>query len=288
MNNCILPWISIEATPMGTTRPCCLYTDEIPDIDLKQNTLQEAFDSVAMQDLRRSFTRGDRPSGCRNCWREEDAGKKSKRQYMLEKFKHINVDYTQSTGKELVFIDLKLGNICNLKCIIFGSWWSSSKWAKEELDYETDNKDHIARTWLRAGQWPRESAQFWENMDELLPQIKYFEFTGGEPWMIKEHFQLLQRAVDKGYASDIDIHYNTNTTQYPKDPSIWKHFKHVQIAFSVDNTEQRFEYERYGADWNESNLNIKRVNELRDSGYPITTQLCTTWNIQNNIIWTKF
>ena len=56
MNNCILPWISIEATPMGTTRPCCLYTDEIPDIDLKQNTLQEAFDSVAMQDLRRSFT----------------------------------------------------------------------------------------------------------------------------------------------------------------------------------------------------------------------------------------
>ena len=49
----------------------------------------------------------------------------------------------------------------------------------------------------------------------------------------------------------------------------------------MDNTEQRFEYERYGADWNESNLNIKRVNALRDSGYPITTQLCTTWNIQN-------
>ena len=36
----------------------------------------------------------------------------------------------------------------------------------------------------------------------------------------------------------------------------------------MDNTEQRFEYERYGADWNESNLNIKRVNALRDSGYP--------------------
>ena len=64
---------------------------------------------------------------------------------MLEKFKHINVDYTQSTGKELVFIDLKLGNICNLKCRICGSW-SLTKWAKEELDYETDNKDLIART----------------------------------------------------------------------------------------------------------------------------------------------
>ena len=279
-SKCILPWISIETTPLGNVRPCCLYRDELPDIDLKTHTLQEAFDSKAMRDLRRSFRRGEKPDGCRNCWREEDAGKKSKREYMLEKFKDEPVDYSTNSGNELVFIDLKLGNICNLKCRICGSW-SSSKWAKEELDYEPDNKDHVARDWLKKGQWPRKSPGFWENMDELLPQIKYFEFTGGEPWMIKEHFELLQRAVDKGYAKDIDIHYNTNTTQFPKDPTIWKHFKHVQIAFSVDNTEERFEYERYGAKWRTSNNNIKKVHALRDEGYPITTQLCCTWNIQN-------
>ena len=279
-SKCILPWISIETTPLGNVRPCCLYRDELPDIDLKTHTLQEAFDSKAMRDLRRSFRRGEKPDGCRNCWREEDAGKKSKREYMLEKFKDEPVDYSTNSGNELVFIDLKLGNICNLKCRICGSW-SSSKWAKEELDYEPDNKDHVARDWLKKGQWPRKSPGFWENMDELLPQIKYFEFTGGEPWMIKEHFELLQRAVDKGYAKDIDIHYNTNTTQFPKDPTIWKHFKHVQIAFSVDNTEERFEYERYGAKWRTSNTNIKKVHALRDEGYPITTQLCCTWNIQN-------
>ncbi len=279
-SKCILPWISIETTPLGNVRPCCLYRDELPDIDLKTHTLQEAFDSKAMRDLRRSFRRGEKPDGCRNCWREEDAGKKSKREYMLEKFKDEPVDYSTNSGNELVFIDLKLGNICNLKCRICGSW-SSSKWAKEELDYEPDNKDHVARDWLKRGQWPRKSPGFWENMDELLPQIKYFEFTGGEPWMIKEHFALLERAVDKGYAKDIDIHYNTDTTQFPKDPTIWKHFKHVQIAFSVDNTEERFEYERYGAKWRTSNTNIKKVHALRDEGYPITTQLCCTWNIQN-------
>ena len=53
-------------------------------------------------------------------------------------------------------------------------------------------------------------------MDDILPDIKYFEFTGGEPWMIKQHFDLLQRAVDQGFARDIDIHYNTNATQFPK------------------------------------------------------------------------
>jgi MoaA/NifB/PqqE/SkfB family radical SAM enzyme len=280
MHKCILPWISIEATPMGTTRPCCLYTDEIPNINLKNSTLDDAFNSKTMRDLRRSFRRDEKPEGCRNCWREEDAGKKSKRQYMLEKFKHLNVEYKSNNGEQLVFLDLKLGNICNLKCRICGSW-SSSKWAQEELNYVKDPTDHIAKKWIKDGQWVRKSPKFWDNLDELLPQIKYFEFTGGEPWMIKQHFELLQRAVKKGFAKDIDIHYNTNTTQYPKDPTIWKHFKHVQIAFSVDNTGERFEYERYGAKWKTSNSNIKKVHKLREQGYPITTQLCCTWNIQN-------
>ena len=86
--------------------------------------------------------------------------------------------------------------------------------------------------------------------------------------MIKEHFDLLRRAVDKGHAENIDVHYNTNTTQYQKIPTIWKHFKHVQIAFSVDNTEERFEYERFGANWKTSNRNIKKVHKLREQGYP--------------------
>jgi organic radical activating enzyme len=284
MPKCILPWISIETTPMGTMRPCCLTTNGIPDMNLKTHTLQDGFTSEYMQNLRAAFRDGKEPGQCRNCWIEEGAGKKSKRQHMLEKFKHVQVDWDNvETGHELQFLDLKLGNICNLKCRICGSW-SSSKWAKEEIDYVADQipaKDHAATQWLKDGQWPRKSKTFWDNMDELLPQIKYFEFTGGEPWMIKQHFDLLQRAVDRGYAKDIDIHYNTNATQYPKDPTIWQHFKHVQIAFSVDNTGKRFEYERYGAKWRTANNNIKKVNALRDDGYPITTQLCVTWNLQN-------
>jgi len=283
MPKCILPWISIETTPMGTTRPCCLYTDEIPDIDLKTSTLEDAFNSKTMRDLRRSFRRGEKPDGCRNCWREEDAGKKSKREYMLEKFKHLNVEYKDNNGEELVFLDLKLGNICNLKCRICGTW-SSSKWGQEELDYYNPALpgNNQIKDWLKDGQWPRKSPDFWDNMDELLPQIKYFEFTGGEPFLIKQHFDLLERAVERGFAKNIDIHYNTNTTKLPPQHTIWKHFKHVQIAFSVDNTEERFEYERYGAKWRTSNKNIKAIHALRDSGeYNMQTQLCATWNIQN-------
>jgi MoaA/NifB/PqqE/SkfB family radical SAM enzyme len=119
-------------------------------------------------------------------------------------------------------------------------------------------------------------------MRELLPNIKYFEFTGGEPWMIEEHFDLLQYAVDTGDSRHIDIHYNTNATQWPDKPLLWKEFGRVDIAFSIDNVGPRFEYERYGANWLEANKIIDATHILKETSVPnITTQLCFTINIQN-------
>jgi MoaA/NifB/PqqE/SkfB family radical SAM enzyme len=272
MHKCILPWISLETTPLGGVRPCCLYKGELPGINLRTHTLEEAFNSKAMQGLRETFEQGKQPGQCERCWIEEKAGKKSKREYMLEKFKHVPFE------PNLIFLDLKLGNICNLKCRICGEW-SSSKWAQEKVAQFGDK--HIAKQWLKDGQWPRRSQGFWDNLDSLLPNLKYFEFTGGEPFLIKQHFDLLQRAVDQGHAGDIDIHYNTNGTQFPKQHEVWRHFKHVQIAFSIDNTGKRFEYERDGAKWRTVNTNIKRFIKMRDEGYPFSLQLCITWNLQN-------
>ncbi len=288
---CMLPWISIETSPIGTARPCCLAIDEITDdtgrkYDLNKTDLQTIYNSTYMQKLRQQFRAGEKPETCNRCWQEEDAGRASKRIYSKIRLKEFvdKVDYANDTPDQLWFVDLKLGNICNLKCRICGSW-SSSRWAQEEIDYipELKNKkDHLAYKFLQQGAWPRKTQTFWNNLRELLPNIKYFEFTGGEPFMIQEHFDLLQYAVDQGHAQNIDIHYNTNGTQWPDAHELWKHFKRVDIAFSIDNVEQRFEYERYGAKWNEVTENIKNFHDLRDQYRgKITTQACMTINIQN-------
>jgi hypothetical protein len=45
-----------------------------------------------------------------------------------------------------------------------------------------------------------------------------------------------------GIAGQVEIHYNTNGTQYPDGAEdIWQHFKTVEIAFSIDDVEGRFE-----------------------------------------------
>ena len=288
---CILPWVSIETSPVGTTRPCCLAKEEIYFYDnfdrkinynLKEYSLEEIYHSDYMQDLRKDFLAGNKPETCQRCWDEEAAGRTSKRMNSRIRLKEYydRVDWNNLNPDQLWFIDLKLGNICNLKCRICGSW-SSSKWAKEEIDYipGIDRKTHLAYKFLQDGAWPRETEVFWDNLKTLLPNIKYFEFTGGEPFLIEQHFELLRYAVDHGYSKDIEIHYNTNGTVFPDFVNVWKEFKHVEIAFSIDNVGDRFEYERYGANWLEVQDNLAKFTSMRSP--KLSTQLCATMNIQN-------
>ena len=120
---CMLPWISIETSPMGTARPCCLAQEEIKDeqgqpYSLRKTTLETIYKSNYMQSLRQQFRKGELPSTCNRCWEEEAAGRDSKRIHSRVRLKELytQVDWDNDTPDQLWFIDLKLGNICNLKC----------------------------------------------------------------------------------------------------------------------------------------------------------------------------
>lgn len=287
---CVLPWISIEASPIGTVRPCCLADDEIVDdtgrkFMLNTANFAEIQNSAHMRSLREQFLAGERPQTCRKCWMEERSGRKSKRMHTLDRMKHMGISSEWTTdAKPLMFLDLKLGNICNLKCRICGSW-SSSQFATEEINdlpQGQDVKKSFPYQMLRAGAWPRENAQFWQQIDECLGEIRYIEFTGGEPFMIREHFTMLQGIVDRGIAPQVEIHYNTNGTQFPEGAEeIWRHFKTVEIAVSIDDVGARFEYQRSNAHWPTVCENVQRFVALRDANPNIQLQCCTTVNVFN-------
>ena len=286
---CVLPWVSLEASPIGTVRPCCLADDEIVDdtgqkFELSTANFQNIQNSNHMRNLRAQFLAGEKPQTCRKCWNEERSGRDSKRIHTLNRLKHMLPDQDWTTdAKPLMFLDLKLGNICNLKCRICGPW-SSSQFATEELNSmpRAEQKSSHAYQMLRAGAWPRENEQFWSQIDTVLTDIRYIEFTGGEPFMIDQHFDMLQGIVDRGIAHQVEIHYNTNGTQYPeKAIEIWRHFKTVEIAFSIDDMSQRFEYQRTNADWTEVGDNLQRFKQLRAQYPNIQLQCCSTVNVFN-------
>lgn len=286
---CVLPWVSLEASPIGTVRPCCLADDELTDdagnkFSLLNADFASIQNSTAMTQLREQFLVGEKPQTCRKCWNEERAGRTSKRMHTINRLKHTvtDTDWTRD-AKPLMFLDLKLGNICNLKCRICGSW-SSSQYATEEINQlprEEQKKSH-AYTMLRAGAWPRENESFWKEIDSVLNDIRYIEFTGGEPFMIEQHFDMLQGMVDRGIAHQVEIHYNTNGTQWPeRGPAIWRQFKTVEIALSIDDLGDRFEYQRSNAVWSDVEQNLQRFRQLREVSPNIQLQCCSTVNIFN-------
>lgn len=286
---CVLPWISLEASPIGTVRPCCLAEDEIVDnnlvkFDLTTADLKTVQNSHYMNRLRQAFLAGERPATCRKCWQEEDAGRTSKRMHTLDRLKHMIPDQPwDHQSRPLMYLDLKLGNICNLKCRICGSW-SSSQFAVEEIRFSDPGQANFHKNMLKRGAWPRENHNFWSQIDGILDQILYIEFTGGEPFMIQEHFDMLQGMVDRGIAHQVEIHYNTNGTHYPESAEeIWQHFRTVEIAFSIDDLGERFEYQRTNAVWSEVIENLHRLRELRSRHSNMQLQVCSTVNIFN--IW---
>lgn len=155
---CVLPWVSLEASPIGTVRPCCLADDELVDdagekFSLLTADFADIQNSASMRSLRKQFLAGERPQTCRKCWNEERAGRTSKRMHTLDRMKHMGISNEWTVdAKPLVFLDLKLGNICNLKCRICGSW-SSSQFATEELAQlpSEEKKSSYAYQMLQAG-----------------------------------------------------------------------------------------------------------------------------------------
>jgi MoaA/NifB/PqqE/SkfB family radical SAM enzyme len=287
---CVLPWVSLETSPIGTVRPCCLAEEEIKDIhgnkfDLgKSAELADIQDSNYMRKLRKEFLLRKQPATCKKCWAEEDSGRTSKRMHTLDRLKHLipDTEWTQDP-KPLMFLDLKLGNICNLKCRICGSW-SSSSYAAEEVEFAplTEKKRGYHYQMLKQGAWARDNKDFWDEINSMSDQIRYLEFTGGEPFMIREHFQFLERIVEMGIAGQVEIHYNTNGTHYPEHAEdIWQHFKTVEIAFSIDDVGERFEYQRTNAVWSEVEHNIARFDTMRARNTNIQLQACITVNIFN-------
>ena len=255
---CILPWINQEARTDGTVAVCCVMQETVPGIDLANgSTLKDAWDSKWLADLKTDFLAGEKPKACFNCWNEEDAGIESKRLREVKKFAHHIEDLGHAKPKSM---DLKLGNICNTKCRICTSF-ASSQWVPEETERDGDS-NHFAKIMAKQGRWPELNEKFWDDLENQIEDVESLEFFGGEPFLIKRHFDILQSLVDKGRAKDISISYNTNGSIYPAHAiELWKQFKQVQIFFSIDGVGKQFDYIRHPQQFDEVIDNFHKFNQ---------------------------
>ena len=286
-NFCFNPWTTIEISSTGEFRPCCVYkglaTKEDGSLyNINNDSIDDVYHSKYMNDLREQFRKAEYPEGCSVCWNVEQYQLESQRYWAQSKLgmnRHfLNLEKNDITN--LLSLDLKLGNTCNLRCRIC-DYKASSRIATETInELKASNMDfEYILTTIKQGLWGHNLA-IWDNIKEYSSKILNLDFYGGEPFLIDRQEYLIDFLIETGASKNIKLHYNTNGSVWPHNLiTRWEHFKLVEIAFSIDNIQDRFELERDGALWETVEYNINKFIENKSANMSLA--MFPTFNIQN-------
>ena len=219
------------------------------------------------------------PAGCVRCVAVERSGGTSKRKLNRFKLQNIwgHIDWESDSDHNIGFIGGHLGNLCNLKCRICSERYSSSI-ATEKLanDYKEYKKNNPIYLTLLNNNWKKHSELFFDKI-KSMPQLRNFEFLGGEPLLVKENIEFLQYLVDNNLGTDCIFEFVTNGTQYHDVFDSADQFRRLTVTVSIDDIDDRFEYQRSGATWSQLQTNLKKF--ITNPG--LTIGISITINIQN-------
>ena len=234
----------------GDLVPCC-EAQEIP-LNKPGETAEQTWNNENYRELRRALSNDERPSRCDVCWHNEDSGIVSNRQQwekdnwnMFAESVKVNNDYT--VDNKPLWVELKVSNFCNLKCIMCST--HSSYKRVQDLDIITKYQKDGHETRLLRPTTLFDSLNEWP---ELWESVQTLQFTGGEPIINDEHYKLLEGIPDS-IKANIKLRYATNIShiKFKKYDliEIWSKFKHTNIKVSMDGIGDVYNYIRQDGDW---------------------------------------
>lgn len=273
---CIYPWDHLATLTNGRIVPCCVAEDD-GSMSLHQQSFKEAWNSQTMKNIRKKMLAGEKVKACSRCYDEEACGIVSHRVQSNTFYKNLLgsfdslIESTSSDGHysgPIKSVDLRLGNNCNLKCVMCRPW-ESSKWAAEinKMIENTDDKvllnDFSWKSKLNKQDflWHK-NPKFWETFQEMIPDMRDMIIGGGEPFLIAEQIAFLKECVARGHSKYLTIRFHTNGTILPEGIlELLAQFRHIDFMVSIDGYDQQNYYMRYPATWRDILTNLNKLDE---------------------------
>ena len=273
---CSLPFTHLATHPHGGVTLCCIsdHTNAASNartngriLNINSDSIDSVMNSDFYKEVRLQMKNGIEPDACKRCYEEERKGIKSKRieenARYLENSKVI-VDGMLDDGTidvDFRFIELRLGNICNLRCRTCNPA-SSSKWISEYNKLQKEVKFVTDYSNIERGIW-FERDEFWDQLLDRSNSLERIYINGGEPTMVEKHFVYLEKLIERGLHKQINLWYNINLSQLPpKLIELWKQFKSVNISVSIDDLGKRNSYIRNGSDWDTVYNNLLELKKM--------------------------
>lgn len=296
---CVLPWNHFSADASGHARPCCINEYfKIPHhmhrlANITNSTGIDWFNGEMQKELRRTMIAGKRHNTCSRCWMIEDGGGESWRQTFNKTFSELSTDKMKeltnpdgSIKPEFVieYVDIQLGNKCNLRCRMCNPW-SSSLWANDVKQHPELNLWNVELT--EDFEWFKDPNVLKEKIYPLLSTIKRINFVGAEPFLVDEFYIILEKLINLGRANEVAVSFNTNLTVFnDRLKNLLKHFKRVGFSMSIDGYKELNEYMRYPVKWKRWIKNTRAVQEWK--GANIDSNLHCTFGMYNILHLDKF
>ena len=190
------PFTGLATREDGAIKICCR---SLPIGWIQNESLESVWNNDTMQLVRNQILNNERPDVCKPCFELEDQGVESLRQ------RHINgvipearinlyPDHLNKLREDMTMpfeiptMELKLNNLCNLKCRMCHPMDSTSwnDWSEIKDFYKKENnimyaivEDHNLERKPFLDKF-QDNPKWWASLEKLLPHFRRVEFAVGE------------------------------------------------------------------------------------------------------------
>lgn len=295
---CMHPFTGLATREDGAIKVCCRSQ---PIGWIQEETVEEAWNNDRMKEVRRQVLNDERPDVCKPCFDLEDQGVQSLRQRHIEGVipeARINLypdaldaledDY--SMPFEFPTMEIKLNNLCNLKCRMcnpldstqWKDWDQVTEFYRKENNYLVPTVEKLVDTPGKYIGPFDDSDNWWKSFDKLLPHFRRVEFAGGEPLMDPYHYRILDRLSQHG--ENIELKYATNGTTLGIKGGrtihdYWPKFKSIAVNVSIDGIHDVYEYIRGNGKFSTVEENVKVFKS-----FPNVSRVVGAFTVQANNI----
>ena len=232
--------------------------------------------------IRKQMLEGVRPSECDYCWRIEDLDNEyfSDRHYKTsdywawDRFDEI-AKSNPSDNVNPSYLEVSFSNVCNFKCA-YCSPEVSSKWLEEIKQwgpYPTTQSNHNLEWLKKVGRYPYKHSDdnpyvnaFWKWFPDILPTLKVFRITGGEPLMSKDIWKIFdylrnnpQPSLELAINSNLCVETKLFDRFIEEIQTLDNCVKKIDIYTSLESVGEQAEYVRFGLKFDQWCSNVKTI-----------------------------
>ena len=256
-------WNHLYVGPDNNINPCCLADHRFPLATLDEINSESHLQK--QEQIRSWMKQGFRTIACASCYIKEDINIPSPRSQCDPHTQVVNVDR----------LDIRVNNICNFKCRMCSEYFSSSILQETIKLYGKDAQLGFEKNSIQQLTKKDRNKSFDKIFPYLTTDLRKIYFAGGEPLLMDEHYQILDRLIEIGN-TQLEISYNTNLSKLTyKNLNVadyWRKFDNVTIGASIDASDQVAEYVRHGTIWSEVVDNIYYIkNNLPSVNLSVTS-----------------